>query len=52
MWDNYQSIGNGTMAAGLKEVADYYNFGKIRSCNDFLINIEDVQFADEAKRKT
>ncbi len=35
LWDNYQSIGNGTMAAGLKEVADYYNFGKIRSCNDF-----------------
>ena len=51
LWDNYQSIGNGTMAAGLKEVADYYNFGKIRSCNDFLINIEDVQFADEAKKK-
>ena len=39
------------MAAGLKEVSDYYNFGKIRSCNDFLINIEDVQFADEAKKK-
>ena len=51
LWDNYQSIGNGTMAAGLKEVGDYYNFGKIRSCNDFLVNIEDVQFADEAKKK-
>lgn len=36
LWDHYQSIGNGSMAAGLKEVADYYTFGKIRSCNDFL----------------
>lgn len=51
LWDGYQSIGNGTMTAGLKEVAEYYDFKKIRSCNDFLTNIENVPFADEAKKK-
>lgn len=51
LWDGYQSIGNGTMTAGLKEVAEYYDFKKIRRCNDFLTNIENVPFADEAKKK-
>lgn len=51
LWDHYQSIGNGSMAAGLKEVADYYEFGKIRGCNDFLANIENVPFDDEARKK-
>lgn len=51
LWDAYQSIGNGTMTAGLKEVANYYDFKKIRNCNDFLTNIENVPFADEAKKK-
>lgn len=51
LWDHYQSIGNGSMAAGLKEVADYYTFGKIRSCNDFLKNMEAVTFADEARKR-
>lgn len=51
LWDHYQSIGNGSMAAGLKEVADYYEFGKIRGCNDFLANIESVPFDDEARKK-
>lgn len=51
LWDGYQSIGNGTMTAGLKEVAEYYDFKEIRRCNDFLTNIENVPFADEAKKK-
>lgn len=51
LWDHYQSIGNGSMAAGLKEVADYYVFEKIRACNDFLNNIKEVPFADEARKK-
>lgn len=50
LWDHYQSIGNGTMTAGLKEVSDYYTFSKIRQCNDFLTNIANVPFADEAKK--
>ena len=48
--DHYQSIGNGTMTAGLKEVSDHYTFSKIRQCNDFLTNIANVPFADEAKK--
>ena len=50
LWDHYQSIGNGTMTAGLKEVSDHYTFSKIRQCNDFLTNIANVPFADEAKK--
>lgn len=51
LWDNYQTIGNGSMTPGTKQVANYYDFGKIRGCNDFLINIADVPFADEDKKK-
>lgn len=51
LWDNYKTIGNGSMTPGVKEVANYYSFGKIRGCNDFLANIKDVPFADEAKKK-
>ena len=50
LWDHYQSIGNGTRTAGLKEVSDHYTFSKIRQCNDFLTNIANVPFADEAKK--
>ena len=28
-------------------VADYYKFGMIRRCNDFLTNIQNIEFADE-----
>ena len=38
------------MTAGLKEVSDHYTFSKIRQCNDFLTNIANVPFADEAKK--
>ena len=50
LWDHYHSIGIGTMTAGLKEVSDHYTFSKIRQCNDFLTNIANVPFADEAKK--
>lgn len=49
-WEGYNLVGNGSMApAG--NTPDYYNYGKIRSCNDFLINIENVSFANEANKK-
>lgn len=49
VWEKFKSVGNGSMSS--IEVPDYYSFGKIRTCNDFLTNIENVPFADEAKRK-
>lgn len=51
LWEEFKSVGNGTMTAGMSEVPDYYSFGQIRICNDFLTNIENVPFADEAKKK-
>lgn len=47
--ENYRNIGNGSMTAS-NQVADYYKFGMIRRCNDFLTNIQNVEFAD-AKAK-
>ncbi|MDE6216514.1 RagB/SusD family nutrient uptake outer membrane protein [Bacteroides sp.] len=49
-WEGYNKVGNGLMAAADPGV-DMYSFGKIRSCNDFLANIENVTFADDAKKK-
>lgn len=49
-WEGYKGIGDGSVSAG-DPGADYYSFGKIRTCNDFLTRIEDVPFADEAKKK-
>ena len=31
-------------------VADYYKFGMIRRCNDFLTNIQNIEFADAKKK--
>lgn len=50
-WEGFTNVGNGSMSAGLKEVVDYYKFDKIRTCNDFLTNVENVSFTDEAKKK-
>ena len=47
--ENWRNIGNGSMTA-TNQVADYYSFTMIRRCNDFLTNIENVEFADEAKK--
>lgn len=49
-WDNWQFIANGTISPGEEDVKDYYQFGRIRRCNDFLANIEKVSFADESKK--
>lgn len=51
-WEGFNLIGNGSISAGEDDVADFYGFGKIRQCNDFLTNIENVPFADEAKKKS
>lgn len=32
------------------QVADYYSFTMIRRCNDFLTNIENIEFADAKKK--
>ena len=47
--ENWKNIGNGSMTAS-NQVADYYSFSLIRRCNDFLINIEPLEFADAAKK--
>ena len=40
--ENYRNIGNGSMTAS-NAVADYYKFGMIRRCNDFLTNIQNIE---------
>lgn len=47
--EGWKNIGNGGMTAS-NAVANYYGFGMIRRCNDFLINIEDVEFSDQSKK--
>ena len=47
--ENWKNIGNGSMTAS-NQVADYYDFSMIRRCNDFLINIDPLEFADAAKK--
>ena len=47
--EGYHNIGNGRMTAN-NEVANFYGFRMIRRTNDFLTNIENVEFADEAKK--
>lgn len=49
VWDGWKYIGNGGMTAS-NEVYNFYNYNNIRNCNDFLINIENVSFADEATK--
>ena len=43
--ENWKNVGNGSMTAS-NQVADYYDFSMIRRCNDFLTNIEPLEFAD------
>lgn len=47
--ENFKNVGNGSMTAS-NQVADYYDFAMIRRCNDFLTNIEPLEFADAKKK--
>ena len=47
--EGWKNIGNGSMTAS-NQVTNYYTFGMIRRCNDFLTNIENVEFADANKK--
>lgn len=47
--ENWKNVGNGSMTAS-NQVADYYDFSMIRRCNDFLTNIEPLEFADSKKK--
>lgn len=47
--ENWKNVGNGSMTAS-NQVADYYDFSMIRRCNDFLTNIEPLEFADAKKK--
>lgn len=47
--EGYRNIGNGSMTAN-NAVANFYSFRMIRRTNDFLANIENVEFSDEAKK--
>lgn len=42
--EGWRTIGNGGMTSS-NQVANYYSFGMIRRCNDFLANIEGIEFA-------
>lgn len=47
--EGFRNIGNGGMTAS-NQVSDYYKFGMIRRCNDFLTNIQNIEFADAKKK--
>ena len=47
--EGFRNVGNGGMTAS-NQVTDYYKFGMIRRCNDFLTNIQNVEFADAKKK--
>ncbi len=47
--EGWREIGAGTMSP-TGNVANYYSFGLIRRCNDFLTNIENVEFSDAKKK--
>lgn len=47
--EGWRQIGNGTMSSS-STGASSYGHSKIRQCNDFLINIEGVEFADQAEK--
>lgn len=47
--EGWRYIGNGNMTAS-NEVSNFYDYNNIRNCNDFLTNIEKVQFTDESKK--
>lgn len=47
--EGWRNIGNGSMTSS-NSVANYYSFSMIRRCIDFLNNIENVPFADAAKK--
>lgn len=45
-WENYKSIGNGSMTPS-GSVANFYDFSIIRRCNTFLEKIGDIPFGNE-----
>lgn len=47
--EGFRNIGNGGMTAS-NQVSDYYKFSMIRRCNDFLTNIQNIEFADAKKK--
>ena len=51
-WEGWKAAGNGTMSSSMDGgVPNFYDFSKIRGCNDFLTNIANVPFENEAKKK-
>lgn len=47
--EGFRNIGDGGMTAN-NSVVNYYSFGMIRRCNDFLKNIESIEFANTADK--
>ena len=43
--------GDGSLNASTKKLATFYDFKTIRRCNDFLLNIEKVNFSNEDEKK-
>ena len=49
-WEKWTVHGNGKLSAS-NTGASFYDFTTIRRCNDFLENIENISFTDEAEKK-
>lgn len=49
-WEGYKSWGKGTLSSS-NTGASFYGFTNIRRCNTVLDNIDNVPFANEAKKK-
>lgn len=45
-WENYKTIGNGTMTPS-GAVASFYDFSVIRRCNTFLEKVKEIPFSNE-----
>lgn len=47
--EGYQALGDGSIVAGETNATSYFSYYSIRKCNEFLENIDKVQFKDDAK---
>jgi len=48
---DYRAIGNGSMAASGVSVHNYFTYGQIRTCNEYLKRENTIAFSSEEKRQ-
>lgn len=49
--EGWRPWGNGSLSASTNGMATFYDFKTIRRCNDFLTNIEKINFSNEIEKK-